>query len=534
MHIRAMAAVVVLGLISTGCATTYDPLRGRDVRTGVDEYCEPSGRTYDDGVRCAKIVRDAYVEAMVDDAVTSDRVAMALIPLGAAAIGLGVSGVSGAPITGLALGGAAIYGGGRWLTSQERRQVFGTGAEACQCVIAASGPLKVPAPLQEALDTASRDLGTAVAALDAERATVQADVALSATPLGRELLKVADEVLAEARSAQRRAAALQGRIAAVGDLIVSAVQSVRIAVTKAAVGTAQDLRDLPDFLKSTVYGTFQDIIGIGVPTPRAAEELQSALLSPEDTKQKLRPLQDAIERVRRGIAALSGAMEVITVGDVSAEFAACLDSVKGVKAPVRLRILPSSLVRLAPNEGTSILITGGKAPYGVVPLWADGTDLQISGPPDSGPARVQIKAGPKLAGGPFFLSVRDEQNDVERTVRIEVKAAAPAPSPPGAATAEPGDRRAIRDALIRELPAAKWTGAKAGESWRPSDAAPWTFRLAFESDDAAKKAMASDNVTRRIKKEAVTVSVDGSDLVVTVPDALVKPLAQKAALNQWP
>jgi hypothetical protein len=529
MHIRAMAAVVVLGLISTGCATTYDPLRGRAVRTGVDEYCEPSGRTCDDGVRCAQIVRDAYADAMVDDAVTSDRVAMALIPLGAAAIGLGVSGVSGAPITGLALGGAAIYGGGRWLTSQERRQVFGTGAEACQCVIAASGPLKVPPPLQEALDTASRDLGTAVAALDAERATVQADVALSATPPGRELLKVADEVLAEARSAQRRAAALQGRIAAVGDLIVSAVQSVRIAVTKAAVGTAQDLRDLPDFLKSTVYGTFQDIVGIGVPTPRPREQLQGAHLLPDEAK----TLLDAIERVRRSIAALSGAMEVITVGDVSAEFAACLDSVKGVKAPVRLRILPSSLVRLAPNEGTSILITGGKAPYGVVPLWADGTDLQISGPPDSGPSRVQIKAGPKLAGGPFFLSVRDEQNDVERTVRIEVKAA-PAPSPPGAATAEPGDRKAIRDALIRELPAAKWTGAKAGESWRPSDAAPWTFRLAFESDDAAKKAMASDNVTRRIKKEAVTVSVDGSDLVVTVPDALVKPLAQKAALNQWP
>src|SRR5262245_27661592 len=229
--------------VLSGCATMYDPLPRIPVDSSQVLVKCRAGVTYADGIDCARMVQQAYINAMVDGVVLSDSFAVALIPMGAAAIGLGAFGAGRDPVTGVALATATIYGIGTWLTSKARRDVFGVGAEAVGCVIRVSVPLGIDDAKRQTirnrrdvLDQELQNLDQAIGQLDS--------FFFGGSPTGEveALLGKAKSVRNEAVATIIHADEVLQSLNQAGTNIVTAVNDVRIAVTKAAVATAPDLR----------------------------------------------------------------------------------------------------------------------------------------------------------------------------------------------------------------------------------------------------------------------------------------------------
>jgi len=257
---------------------------------------------------------------MVDDTVLSDQIALGLLPMGAAVLGLGVTGTTGDPIMALALSGATGYGLGTWFTNKARREVFKVGATATGCVIAAAAPLDVSKEKQKRIETARNHLHETLVTL---RGKLDPENTISAVT---ELITNAEETLRHADEV------LQGLNQA-GSTIVNAVEAVRIEITKAAVDTAQDLRDLQDHLKSSVYAPFQDILGIATPKGKSLSTGELEALSVEKRTAEEEDIREAVQHVQIARDTLAHEVAAVNISGVPAEFGKCLDSARGIQAP---------------------------------------------------------------------------------------------------------------------------------------------------------------------------------------------------------
>src|ERR1051326_8779297 len=109
----------------------------------IDATCRkaPGWTTVTGALGCAAFVRNDLDRRAGLQAAVPRYLGAALIPLTAAIAGLAMTGTTRAPLTALTLGGVAAMGEGIWLSSPERRQTYGIGASAVQCVITTTRPL---------------------------------------------------------------------------------------------------------------------------------------------------------------------------------------------------------------------------------------------------------------------------------------------------------------------------------------------------------------------------------------------------------
>ena len=136
MKFRAATPVLLVcsSLVVSGCSllnphvTWERPEKGQPV-------------TLQSAIEYANRAKDAYKEAVGDQALLTNALGTALIPLGAATLGAGIAGVSAEPLAYLALSGAAIYGVGTWLSSGPRQSVYIAGINGITCAVEAILPL---------------------------------------------------------------------------------------------------------------------------------------------------------------------------------------------------------------------------------------------------------------------------------------------------------------------------------------------------------------------------------------------------------
>ncbi len=475
----------------------------------------------------ARARQDAYIKAMVDDTVLSDRIALGLLPMGAAVLGLGVTGTTGDPIMALALSGATGYGLGTWFTNKARREVFKVGATATGCVIAAAAPLDVSKEKQKRIETARNHLHETLVTL---RGKLDPENTISAVT---ELITNAEETLRHADEV------LQGLNQA-GSTIVNAVEAVRIEITKAAVDTAQDLRDLQDHLKSSVYAPFQDILGIATPKGKSLSTGELEALSVEKRTAEEEDIREAVQHVQIARDTLAHEVAAVNISGVPAEFGKCLDSARGIQAPTKLRISPSSLVRVPKGGSARIVITGAKTRPAIVPLWPKDVKIQLD-IPDTGALIVEITIDKTVPVGAYFLSVRDEENDVEKTVRIEVlRMDQSAAEPTEDKNKNKEARNKILESLNVKMPAAKWKNAESSAWTFALQKSAVQFRLNLKTKDDATTAKSSpygqklqtlENIPDK-EKGRVTVTIDKASLVLTVSNAQLQNVREE--ITPWP
>jgi hypothetical protein len=90
------------------------------------------------------------------------------------------------------------------------------------------------------------------------------------------------------------------------------------------------------------------------------------------------------------------------------------------------------------------------------------------------------------------------------------------------------------------MPATKWKGAEKGEKWRSAaEKDGFAFRLKFDTNAAAATAV-KDTLSTQIQKappgttQKPIVTFENDDLVVRVPNDLLKNLAEESAAGNWP
>lgn len=538
-------------LLSSGCASMYNPLTPGLFEKQTDALTTRCATPddYQKGIKCAQEVQDKYLEAATADATMSDRFFVAMVPISLAAVGVGIAGGSGNAITGLALASATGLGWGTWLTSKTRRELFGLGAQAINCVITASGPLDIsPAKLKdmkahaEELRSAQTELARAIGNIPKKEGLKDSDEVKEA----KELQRKADEFLRSAEEAL-------GIFSRAGLMVWNATMDVHTRVVSAQVKNANDLRDFSDHLQGSVYGTFQDVIGLAsVPTKFGQGKPKGPQpQSLSDEQVLMNTLDTAKENVTAAMIRVEYDLQSVHVADLNPQFATCLNPIKQGQPVKALRVRPSSLIQLKPGDIVSVRVSGGTPPYIVTPSWSSSVDLRAEGPPTSGPAIVTITAGEreKVQPGTYRLSVEDSAQE-SIVIRIVVTASADDTSStersskpaPGGDVPVAEAMKSIKTALntSETVKPSVWQGVKSAE-WKAADPAPngnLHFYLTFTTSEAASAAKRETNKVAKLRtfksKTVFTVNTTGDDLELVIPKAEIKGLLKAIGSKQWP
>jgi len=137
--------------------------------------------------------------------------------------------------------------------------------------------------------------------------------------------------------------------------------------------------------------------------------------------------------------------------------------------------------------------------------------------------------------------VRDEENDVEKTVRIEVlRMDQSAAEPTEDKNKNKEARNKILESLNVKMPAAKWKNAESSAWTFALQKSAVQFRLNLKTKDDATTAKSSpygqklqtlENIPDK-EKGRVTVTIDKASLVLTVPNAQLQNVREE--ITPWP
>lgn len=561
------STMLLLLALSTGCASMYNPLT-----PGFREDQHPILRDcafppdYQSGVKCAQKVQEKYLEAATDDATMSDRFFVAMIPISLAAVGVGIASGSGNAITGLALASATGLGWGTVLTSKTRRELYGLGAQAINCVITASSPLDIPNERLVAAKNHGKDVRTALsgfsAALDEfsreianETKKPNGGVSKKLTELGD--LEGAKKLEAQAKDSLGSASVTIAALDKAGRTVWDATMDVHTQVVTAQVKNSNDLHDFSNHLQGSVYGSFQDVIGLaGIPNqfkmkPADKNQIQRAAEPSDAQKQLVTNLLNTANHMKASMLTLEDDLRSIDVADLNSQFAACMNPIKQFQPAKALRIRPSTLVNLKPGAGSvPIRISGGTPPYTITPAWQSSIDLKTEGPPDSGPAIVTITAEGKVPAGTYRLSVEDSaQNAVIVRIMVSESADETTPTASSGQPAQAEDKniveakKSIRDALNGSVAVKRSAWKNVGDQdWENSDTTSdgdLRFDLEFKTEqDATNAAGTAPQVSKlqtlNSNTTALSVTPNGQLLVVIIPKAKITELVKAIGDKQWP
>lgn len=466
-----------------GCASMYNPLRpgwGQDSNPIITECETPKDGTgeypYSKGVNCAERVRNAYLDAGVDDALRSDATALTLIPLSLAAMGFGIAGGSGNAVTGLALGSGALLGWGTWTTSATRRDLYGLGAQAISCVVTASEPLNIPQARITRIKTNREKLLTLIQNLKEEIKNVkESEYAKSNEGKSKadEKIHSANKTLDEGWGALKAVDLAADALSHAGQAIWNATMEVHSLVVSAQIKNANDLRYFNDFLQGTVYGNFQDIIGLSaISTPFGKKEKkkpadEAKALEPDENKEKYDRLINNLENKQMAvinlITELNADLQSISIVDLNSRFASCMSPIKTFQQPKKLLVSPR-ILQMNPNQERQIKISGGAPPFSIFGDWPDSVSLAISPSALQKAGVISIKTGEKGfdASKTYRLFVEDDEGNTI-IVRISVTSTSSAPREESSEQIEDLITNYLNES--KDFKPDQWIGVEVGIKW---------------------------------------------------------------------
>jgi hypothetical protein len=450
--VRAALLIVVIA-VTTGCSafmTSRVPYPDADIEAACTKSdASKSGTSTSDASKGPRKVRDALGCAA---AVRNDMdnraglqskiprvIGAILIPLTASIAGLAITGTTGAPITALTLGGTALMGEGFWLSSPARRQAYGVGASAVQCVITTLRPFTY---LDD--DRQFEAFGTNAASLDTKIGEVNRRIADVKTALANASSTPADE----AAVIQGEIAAAQGAVAAATlvqsrateaiarrhgapreidtsvDQIIGVVNSeidkseptmemVRQAVNQQIEVQSSALKGL----EALVAATKAKNDAAAATRQATADQRATARNAKRARAAREAELDDALERAREKLSeATDGLMavtrEVTRVLDVVGApppASGCVSTAQGAVAAAPFEIVPRTAEVTAGGQVT-VLVAGGVGDVQIGPDAAAQSRLDIETTTIGGVRRVVVTVKSGTPAGAYVINVRDTRN----------------------------------------------------------------------------------------------------------------------------
>ena len=505
---KALHTLVIMILISsTGCASRYDPLRPSWFEPGNDtlENCnikkdDKSDYPYSKGIYCAERVRGAYLEASVSDATLSDKFGLTTIPLSMAAIGVGVAGVTGGnTLLGLAVGSGTLLGWGTWMTSSTQREIYDLGVQAINCVISASEPLNVPQSRITRITDNREALVVAINGLNENVGKVKNDEYANSEK-GKidaaKKLSSATNTLSEAKEALKEINIAEDHFSSAGLKVWNATKVVHSMVVSAQTKNANDLRNYDSYLQNTVFGNFQNIIGLSATsTPIGKKEKGAEPQALDVSKQTYEKLITNLETSQSVVVNLIGELDAdlqsITIVDPKSSFANCLNPIQTFKASNKLIVTEE--IHISPDQEKKINIISGTPPFIISESWPDTVALTIS--PNALPrfGSVTIKAGAKesVPAGTYTLFVVDA--DGTRTYSNIVVSATPTvladDKGGGNETANLANYIVTTLNMHKDLNPKNWKGLTSDAKWTYSDEKDHLFYLKAEKKEDNKSSL---------------------------------------------
>jgi hypothetical protein len=362
----------------------------------------------------ANSLRQEYYDAVGEQSLLRNGMALTLVPISAAALFLGINSTSDAPraaIAGLGIGGASLFALGEFFHSKPRQAIYLAGSEALGCAILASRPYLIPDDAMTAFKTALTEVYPAM-----DKAALKL-AEFSALAKKAEEMALAEEALHQIK----RAAAIAARGESVNDQIEKAGLTLLTATdTIRDQVSAQIVKDEPDFDSILILvgglGATAKVIGpppveppakppqgAGTPEARSSADPAALLAALEELSRKVAPIARMVNRVE---AAQS------VVGDI----AACQPAAVGAA----LKVEPGTEVQFRKGEKGSkgLIVSGGNAPYiaELLDTPPSGT-LVVSQPAPFGP-RVNVEIKEAVPDNTYHARVADSAG---RSLLIMIK-----------------------------------------------------------------------------------------------------------------
>ena len=399
-------------LAAAGCAGITNP------------YVKPDGRpggnvTLESAIGYANSAKDAYKEALGNQAELRSWLGIGLIPLGAATLGLGITGASPTAITVLGLTGAAAYGTGSWLQSPPQERAYIAGYNAINCAIGAVAPLNIDknsefARFDESMKIIDRHIADVQSQIGVVNAAIS-DLEPSAGSQDALVVRAKEEVTAarsivdSAVAARANGTSLMLEVASAGSNLVTAVDRIVGQVDDAILLNQPDLQSL-----SSIIGGLGQAYSQFTAVPeglRKAEDLAGAGVTVQTGRAGV--VNMALQELQERVATLSIDTRQI------AHFVSAVAAKKPIETLERcgvdpdkfasdIAIDPAGPIEFAQGQASTkgFVVVGGRAPYTAQLLNDTAAGVAVRQPEPFGPAFL-VQASAEAKAGEYSIYVVD-------------------------------------------------------------------------------------------------------------------------------
>jgi len=445
MYLKAKLVFCVLlaGAITlqvAGCASLIDPYVGVDKDTRKSVVANP---TMEASVSYADDLREAYYDAISEQAILNTGVGLAVIPMAALALFFAATSASTDVIIGLGTAGAATYGAGTFLRSRPRQIIYAVGANGVNCALAAVRPLRVAGTQQAGIENLLIDV---VPALDRAEAILGANRAVST----RELAEL-DAALATAKTESQRVQLAIPIVQNGGLALYDAVERIRGLVNRALIDTEPDLANLVSTLGTSLPVFAGQITGVTPArvSPKPAIVGEASLAG--TTTMEVEELTTVLRMASRRFA---GFADLVEQAPSEETLENCGVDVK--TAGVTFTVSPSEIVEVSANQAdatATIVVSRGVLPYeanwiGQSPSSANVTKTLTYGSAANGVVTLDVKKGAAAADYRLLLT---DSGAGRRELLVRINAPSPGGATKAPQTAPATSGVTTRDPIVAEI-----------------------------------------------------------------------------------
>jgi hypothetical protein len=399
-------------LAAAGCAGITNP------------YVKPDGRpggnvTLESAIGYANSAKDAYKEALGNQAELRSWLGIGLIPLGAATLGLGITGASPTAITVLGLTGAAAYGTGSWLQSPPQERAYIAGYNAINCAIGAVAPLNIDknsefARFDESMKIIDRHIADVQSQIGVVNAAIS-DLEPSAGSQDALVVRAKEEVTAarsivdSAVAARANGTSLMLEVASAGSNLVTAVDRIVGQVDDAILLNQPDLQSLSSIIGGLgqAYSQFtavpeglrkaEDLAGAGVAVQTGRAGVLNMAL--QELQERVATLSIDTRRIVHFVSAVVAKKPIETLQRCG---------VDPDKFASDIAIDPAGPIEFAQGQASTkgFVVVGGRAPYTAQLLNDTAAGVAVRQPEPFGPAFL-VQASAEAKAGEYSIYVVD-------------------------------------------------------------------------------------------------------------------------------
>mgnify|MGYP003862266383 FL=1 len=366
----------------------------------------------------ANLGKDAYANALGEQAEFNSYLGIGLTALGGAALGLGVAGGGTTAITILGLTGASAYGVGSFLENKPRQRAYILGYNAINCAVEAVLPLNVCSSpsykhFTQALHGKSGD-GNLLSHIESTEKAISKVRKINATVNISRSISAAESLVKTAKIAYANGVNLDLKINNSGSALIASVDRIVGQVNDSINANQADLQSIVTIIGG-LGGMYSQFTMVPQSTTSASEIkseskalIQSANLSPQQIFNRA-----ALNELLNNAAALSRTTQIITafVNAIVAEKPIEQLKMCGVSPDdiaSNIEVDPAGDIEFIRGKGgsTGRVIQGGSSPYSATVASSSAKGISVKQSIPFAPMFV-VEATPEAMLGDYSIYVTD-------------------------------------------------------------------------------------------------------------------------------